>query len=211
MLLQKSNINPSLRFVNVDLGYSKNQKLLTGVNLSLENPGLIHFIGKNGSGKSTIVEAISGYLPTVNGEIYVCQHNAKSRFSREYRTICRSDPSLHYNLSIKDHLTIISKLYNVNLEIVLERAKKFGISSFFEKRIEELSTGTKKKLWFLLNTIDLKEIIILDEPFNGVDIDSIKIMVKEINTWKKDSIVLLISHILPENIEIDRSINIDYL
>ena len=162
----------------------------------------------NGTGKSTLIEGISGYLRPTQGDLIVCGKKASDPALRTRRRVCRAKPSLHPSLSMVDHLTLAARLAGCDRAEPVARAKDLGLDEWFDYRTSTLSTGTAKRLWYVMCTTGEFDVVVLDEPFNGVDEESSRVMVSDINEWRKDSLVLLVAHALPDGLTVDETLGL---
>ncbi|RSX55212.1 bacitracin ABC transporter [Bifidobacterium dolichotidis] len=205
---EKTNFAPSFEAVGLSLEYFHGKPVLNNLNLAIRGPQLIRLDAANGSGKSTLIEAASGYLRPSKGEVRINGHLAHDEAIRAQRRVCRSTPALHPNLSVSDHLVISANLAGVDRSEPLQRAERLGLEEWFGFRTNTLSMGTAKKLWFIMCSTGLFNVMFLDEPFNGVDQQSIEYMVSEINNWSVRSLVVLVSHTVPESLNIAQTVSL---
>lgn len=146
-------------------------------------------IGLNGAGKTTFFNLISGQLnhPTCN--ITVHQEKTDHRMISHIDT----DPFFYKNLTAREFLNVFKAHHATYNEQRLSELLKLEL----DKLIEEYSTGMRKKLLLLSQIKQNKSIFILDEPFNGLDLETNKIMEVIIHALnKKGKTVFISSHIL---------------
>ncbi|GGI12426.1 hypothetical protein GCM10007377_00900 [Galliscardovia ingluviei] len=199
---------PSFEVNNLTLAYSSEYTVLKDLNLSINGSGIVHITAPNGYGKSTLIEAASGYLHPIYGKILINGVDASSPETRKYRRICRATPALHPNLSLVDHLVLSSQLTGVSKDEAIQRAIRFGLNIWFGKRTDALSTGTRKKLWYIMCTTGKFNVAFLDEPFNGVDKESVELMSEEICRWSSRSLIFISSHVIPQSLHIDMTLDL---
>ena len=185
---------PALSLERVTAGYIRNSPVFNGANLSISGPGVFQLRGRNGSGKSTFAELCSGYLRPWSGQVLVNGINASDRGARDLRRVCRADPALFPAMTVHDHLALTVTARGSSLEDALDRARSLGLAPWLAENAGSLSTGTAKKLWFVMNTLGRFTVGILDEPFNGVDAESAEVMALEIGGWSEAAMIVLISH-----------------
>ena len=160
--------------------------ILENIDVAIHENGIYGFVGKNGQGKTTLFNCILG-LTDFKGSIL--SDNEKIILNQV--AWCATEPDLYDKLTSKEfydfycELTNIKKSTNVFLFEVPEN-----------QLIKSFSTGMKKKTY--LNAIFQKEhhIYILDEPFNGLDLESNYQLIKFLKEKSKTAIVLISSHIL---------------
>lgn len=206
---QASNSRPALEAAGLTVGYSPDRPVISDLTFSLSGPGVTRLDAPNGSGKSTLIEAASGYLRPFAGRILVDGRAADDPAARQHRRICRAAPALHPHLSLLDHLALAADLAGVDRSEPLDRAQAFGLDRWFGTRTSALSTGTARRLWYVMCTTGEFSVALLDEPFNGVDAESSALMVDEINGWGGRSLVVLVSHAVPDGLRVDGTLDLD--
>lgn len=205
---EEPNSLPSLAAVGVTIGYSPERPVIRDLSFALKGPGIVRLDAPNGMGKSTLIEAASGYLKPSRGRILVNEQDAHKASVRSHRRVCRAAPALHPHLSLVDHLALSAGLAGVDREEPLSRARRLGLGEWFGSRTASLSTGTARRLWYVMCTTGRFGVALLDEPFNGVDQGSSRQMVEEINEWGRVSLVVIVSHAIPEALRIDESLTL---
>lgn len=199
---------PTVDCDNLSVGYDNYTPVLKGFNCLLEGPGIIRVSGRNGTGKSTLVEAISGYLRPLDGGVLINGIPASNREARAHRKVCRETPALHPHLSVYDHLLLSSRMAQTPITEVTERAAAFELQQFERERVTALSLGNRRKLWYIMCTTRTTPIVVLDEPFNGVDTTSLETMVNEIIVESRHALVLLIAHSIPDRISVLKEVDV---
>ncbi len=145
------------------------------LNLTLQ-PGVVTgFLGPNGSGKSTTMKMIISLVHPTNGHVTVDGKKYRD-FSEPIKSIgTLIEPSaLDKNLTAEQHLSIIATAANIERNRVDEMLKLAGLESVRNKRVNSYSLGMKQRLGVATALISNPDTIILDEPFNGLDVDGIK-------------------------------------
>lgn len=200
---------PAIEATGLTIGYSPARPVLSDLSFAVEGPGIVRLDAPNGSGKSTLIEAASGYLRPFSGSIRIDGRNAHSPAARENRRICRAEPALHPHLSLIDHLALCADLAGADREEPLVRARRFGLDQWFGTRTSALSTGTARRLWYLMCTTGRFSVALLDEPFNGVDQDSTAQMISEMSHWAEEALIVVVSHALPPELPVDSRLSLD--
>lgn len=208
-MLAPQDTVPSVRSEHLAAGYQANRPVIRNLDLSVTGPGIVRVDGPNGAGKSTLVEVMSGYLRPLSGTMEICDRPASLPETRAYRLVCRTTPALHPSLNVHDHIVIAARAHGRPLEELMGRAGLFGLAEYLEEPVHSLSSGTAKKLWYVLTTASDRLVTILDEPFNAIDAETVERMVHEINRWSEDRLVMLVSHLPPRGLSIDRTICLD--
>ena len=169
-------------------------------NLSFEvKPGEIFgLLGVNGAGKTTTFRMIMGLLDITEGKITL---NGKKIDYTVTDTIgfLTEERSLLTKLTVREQALYFGALKGMNDRLILERLdsllKKFGIEEYKDKKIKELSKGNQQKIQFITAIINEPKLLILDEPFAGLDPFNIELFKEEIlNLSKKGSMIIFSSH-----------------
>lgn len=180
---------------------SKNKgakSILKDINLSIEANKIYGIIGNNGAGKTTLFKALLGLI-NYSGLITIDDCVLKYNNSREYLKktgLVMPFPDYYDKLSIREvfeeHLFYMNCKLDKDIDTVLNDV---GLRTSVETKIDELSLGMKQKLNIALALSHNPDILILDEPFNGLDRKGIKMLKSIINGFKKqDKVVLISSH-----------------
>lgn len=145
------------------------------LNITLK-PGVVTgFLGPNGSGKSTTMKMIISLVHPTHGQATV-DGKKYSDFPEPTKRIgTLIDPSaLDKNLTAEQHLSIIATAANIERKRVDEMLELTGLESVRDKKVKSYSLGMKQRLGVATALIGNPDTIILDEPFNGLDVDGIK-------------------------------------
>ena len=208
MVDETTRTRPAIEAIGLTLGYSPDRSVIHDLSFHVQGPATVRLDAPNGTGKSTLIEGISGYLRPTQGDLIVCGKKASDPALRTRRRVCRAKPSLHPSLSMVDHLTLAARLAGCDRAEPVARAKDLGLDEWFDYRTSTLSTGTAKRLWYVMCTTGEFDVVVLDEPFNGVDEESSRVMVSDINEWRKNSLVLLVAHVLPDGLTVDETLGL---
>ena len=187
-------------------GYKKykNLEVRSDINLKFEDGKMYAIIGANGSGKSLILKALSGYNKLTSGK--VLQDGNEIRKNNNYienAGIIIENPVMVNEYTINENLEYLKKMSENSKDIDLDKwYKYFEIEEYKEKRFSELSLGTKQKVALIQAFMHNPQNILLDEPFNALDKKAV-IKVKEllIEEKKKGKLIIIVTHINDEILE----------
>lgn len=187
-------------------GYKKykNLEVLSDINLKFEDGKMYAIIGANGSGKSLILKALSGYNKLTSGK--VLQDGNEIRKNNNYienAGIIIENPVMVNEYTINENLEYLKKMSENSKDIDLDKwYKYFEIEEYKEKRFSELSLGTKQKVALIQAFMHNPQNILLDEPFNALDKKAV-IKVKEllIEEKEKGKLIIIVTHINDEILE----------
>lgn len=185
-----------IRIENLHKQFGK-VKVLDGVNFEIRGGGVIAVLGPNGSGKTTILKSILGMVIPQNGMIYYEGKAVIGNYA--YRNKIGYLPQIAQfpdNLKVFELIDMIKNIRNMpcNENALIE---KFGIASFLDKKLSNLSGGTKQKVNLVLTFMFDSPLYILDEPTAGLDPVSM-INLKELiaSEKAKGKTLLITTHIM---------------
>lgn len=185
----------------INFGYQRNQPILKDLVLNVPEGSIYGFLGANGAGKSTTIRNILGLLKFESGNIQLFGKNlneVKPRIFGKMGSLIES-PSLYPHLDAVNNLKIACKYKGVSYKNIDPILKKIGLYEDRKKSTKKYSTGMKQRLGLGIALINDPELLILDEPTNGLDpngIKEIRNIIKELNQEGKT--IMLSSHILSE-------------
>lgn len=171
-----------------------NTEILKGITLQLE-AGKIHGLaGLNGSGKTTLLQVIYGLLQPHKGNISF--HN--KAISKNETVFLEAANYFYHRLTTKETLQFFA-FTNPTFEIE-KWLEIFALTG--QELSEDLSTGMRKKLGILCALAKDQPLLLLDEPFNGLDMESVMVLNAILKKWRKrGKTILITSHILETLIE----------
>ena len=175
-------------------------EVLKGLDLALYPGAIYGLVGLNGSGKTTTLECILGLQDFDRGEIRVLGHGPRKLHAAQGRIVAIFDtPSLNPNLTVRQSLRQALLLSDGAARKPAEVEAQLGITKFSDFKIKNLSLGNKRRASIAHALLANPEIILLDEPFNGLDaggVDEVLALIKDLNQ-KQGTSFLLSSHQLP--------------
>ena len=164
-----------LEIKNYSKSYGKEKKACDNVSLSIEAGDIFGFIGHNGAGKSTTIKAVVGVLDFQEGEIFIDGHSVKNEpmACKEITAYIPDNPDLYEYLTGIQYLNFIADVFKISKADREERIKKyadlFEITSSLGDMISSYSHGMKQKLAIISALIHEPKLMVLDEPFVGLD------------------------------------------
>ncbi|HDR7706385.1 TPA: ATP-binding cassette domain-containing protein [Bacillus thuringiensis] len=191
----------------------KGYNAVDNIDMHIKKGEIYGFLGQNGAGKTTTLRLLTGLIKPTSGEIELfgqpLQQNKTKVFERIGSTI--EYPGFYNNLTVTEVLEIHLYLMGVNEKrVVGEIINKVGLITVKNKKVEELSLGMKQRLGIARALSHQPELLILDEPMNGLDPAGIKEIRNLIYHLAIDNnmTVLMSSHILSEVQQIATKIGI---
>ncbi|WAM32797.1 ABC transporter ATP-binding protein [Caldicellulosiruptor morganii] len=207
--MNKNQEEKAIELIEVDKKI-RNFQILNNINISIKKGEIVGLVGPNGAGKSTLMKILAGlWAPKPKGECYILGCDVTKEKERievlRRASFFIETPALYSKLSGYDNIELYSKLkygstFNVKDEIN-RLAPFFELeNNMLKRKAKAYSLGTKQKVGLLQMFIGNPEVLILDEPFNGLD-PTVTIKVKELlkTRWRENNITVLISsHILSD-------------
>ena len=179
------------------------KKVLENVSFEIEKGKIYGFIGENGAGKTTAIRAITGLSPVTDGSVELFGRSDKKGLEEGRKRIgCLVEkPILALNKTAKDNLMSQQLLYGKEDAAKIDRILvRVGLGDVKDKKVGDFSLGMKQRLGIALALINDPELLILDEPVNGLDpMGMVAVRELLISLCKDDGITIVISsHILAE-------------
>ena len=155
--------------------YFSDTKAVENISFSLEEGGRLILLGPNGAGKSTLLRLLSGILRPDKGYIEILGNKTVPYNSdiNRYVSFLGENYALYDNLSVIDNLIFFGTLYEIRKEDIIERAKemlsRLNAIEFINRKVGELSRGTKQKIAICRALLNNPKILLLDEPTAFLD------------------------------------------
>jgi ABC-2 type transport system ATP-binding protein len=181
-----------------------NYRASDDVSFEIPKGKIFGLLGPNGAGKTTLIRIITRILypdsGTVlfNGEMLNDKHTERIGYMPEER-------GLYKKMKVGEHLIYLGRLKGLSLaqskETVQHWLKKFEIENWYNKNIEELSKGMSQKVQFIATVLHNPELLILDEPFSGLDPINSKLIEDEIYALSREGKTIIFSTHRMEQVE----------
>jgi ABC-2 type transport system ATP-binding protein len=183
-----------VEFNGVSFSY-RNQKVLRNFQFQLTEPQLIALIGVNGSGKSTLLKLILGLLKPQEGEVKVLGHKAGAFPTKFQVGSALQDIDFPGSERVEEILHFVCDQYPAS-ESVSTLIQDFQLADFHRKACSQLSGGMRRRLALACAFAGRPEVVLLDEPTTGLDVESRQHLIKNLKNYQKKygTLVLMISH-----------------
>lgn len=176
----------------------KNQKAVDNVSLSIHENSIYGLLGPNGAGKSTILKMIVGILKPTSGKIQINEHDWRRNDLRNIGALIEMPP-LYENLTAYENLKVRTLALGLPDTRILEVLDIVNLTDTGRKKAKQFSLGMKQRLGIALALLPNPQILILDEPTNGLDPIGLQELREFIRSLPSKGItVILSSHILSE-------------
>ena len=196
------NHTPIIKTTALSYHYSGQEKTLHEINLKVEKGSIYGFLGPNGSGKTTTLSLLLGLLENQQGSIEIFGQHLKSNRVEILKRVGSliESPSLYGHLTARENLEVFRGVYGASKERIEEVLKTVGLEDTGRKSVKKFSLGMKQRLSIAIALLPNPELLVLDEPANGLDpagIIELRELIKKLN--KAHGMTILISsHLLGE-------------
>lgn len=175
------------------------------IDFSVNKQECFGLLGPNGAGKTTTVRMVSCFLEPSGGLLEVLGKNAQidPRFIKKNIGVCPQEDNLDPDLTVEGNLRVFARYFDIGKAEAIERAKELlhfmGLSSKRKSRIDELSSGMKRRLVIARSILNRPKLLILDEPTTGLDPQSKHQIWDSLHRLKSEgTTILLTTHYMDE-------------
>lgn len=174
------------------------QTAVNQLNLKVERHSIYGLLGPNGSGKSTTLKMITGMLRKTSGHILIDGHDWSRKDLENIGALIESPP-LYENLTARENLKVRTLMLGLPDSRIDEVLKIVDLTNTGKKRAGQFSMGMKQRLGIAIALLNSPQLLILDEPTNGLDPIGIQKLRELILSFPTQGITVIISsHILSE-------------
>lgn len=188
-----------LKTIDITKKFSK-KVAVSSVNMTIKKGDIYGFIGRNGAGKTTLIKMLVGLSQPTSGSIELFDTKNLNKVRSKIGTVIEA-PAFVPHLSARQNMLIQWKLLGTkDKSIIDETLKLVGLENVGRKKVKKFSLGMKQRLGIAMTLMGEPDLLILDEPTNGLDpegIIEIRQMLKKLNQ-EKGLTILISSHILGE-------------
>lgn len=152
----------------------KNGRGITDINLTIHRGDIFGFLGPNGAGKTTTMKIMTGLLRADSGDVKVFGHSIHNEFEKAMQKVgCIIETAESYMyLTAYENLKLFSRYYShVNDKRIDEVLDIAGILKYKNEKTKNFSLGMKQRLGIAAAILSKPELVILDEPLNGLDVE----------------------------------------
>ena len=191
-----------LKIKNLNKSFGK-KKILKNVSFNVNEGDILGFIGPNGAGKTTTIKMILGLQSINSGTVTINGYDIKKNFEKAIEKVGTivENPDLYMYLSGYDNLKLISNLYkNVDKKRIDEVIKIVKLETRINDKVSKYSLGMRQRLGIAQALLHKPNLLILDEPTNGLDpegIKEVKVLLKKL-AEQENMAILISSHLLSE-------------
>ena len=184
--------------------YYGDNKAVNNLSFDVKNGEIFGLLGENGAGKTTTFRIIMGLLDATEGEVLLDGKKIDYSITDKIGFVTE-ERSLLTKMTVKEQLIFYGVLKGMKEQEIEEELEKwlhfFQIESYENRKIKELSKGNQQKIQFISAIIHHPKLLILDEPFTGLDPINVELMKKAIYKLQKEGCSIIFSSHQMEHIE----------
>ena len=192
------NMDPLLRLSNLKKYYAT-QKAVDDISFEIQKGSIFGLLGPNGAGKTTLLRMITGIFYPDGGDIILDGKPFNSIDDIQKIGYMPEERGLYKKMKIGEQALYLAQLKGLSKAEATEKIKywfkKFEMETWWNKKVEDLSKGMSQKLQFVITVLHEPKLIILDEPFSGLDPLNANLIKEEIyNLAKKGATIIFSTH-----------------
>lgn len=192
-----------LKVENITKYYNKN-KAVDNLSFTVEKGEIFGFLGENGAGKTTTFRIILGLINASSGNVTLDGKKIDYSLTDKIGYVTE-ERSLLTKMTVKDQILLYGVLKGMSEDNILKEMrkwlKKFQILDYENRKIKELSKGNQQKIQFIAAVINKPKLLILDEPFSGLDPINVEMLKKAIIELQETGCSIIFSSHQMEQIE----------
>ena len=179
--------------------YYATQKAVDDISFSIEKGSIFGLLGPNGAGKTTLLRMITGIFYPDEGEIIFNDKKFDPLNDHRYIGYMPEERGLYKKMKIGEQALYLAQLKGMKRSDAMEKIKywftRLGMESWWNKKVEDLSKGMSQKLQFVITVLHEPKLVILDEPFSGLDPLNANLIKDEIfELAKRGSTIIFSTH-----------------
>lgn len=180
----------------------KNNNALNNISLNFESNRIYAIIGRNGSGKTVLLKILSGYFEKSSGKIKINGNDVNPYTEIMNRGVFIDGPSFVDDLTGFENLHYLSLIKKeINADQINKLLEDFGLDEVSNVKYKNYSLGMKQKLGIIQAIMEHPNIILLDEPFNSIDRESVEQIKKIIKRYRDDNTIIIVTSHVEDDIK----------
>ena len=183
----------------------KNENVLNGISYSFESGKIYSIVGRNGSGKSVLLKIIAGlYLQDKGNVLFDNKNYNMINEIPDNLGIVIEQPSFINDLTGIENLKLLASIRNVATERdIVESLEIVNLKDDMNKKYSKYSLGMRQKLSIAQAIMEHQKVILLDEPFNGIDRQSVVAIKEYLKRVKnEDKLIIITTHIMDDVVDL---------
>ncbi len=185
--------------------YFATQKAVDDISMGIPKGSIFGLLGPNGAGKTTLIRMITGIFYPDSGEIMLKGKKFDPENDAKYIGYMPEERGLYKKMKIGEQALYLAQLKGLSRSDAMAKIKdwfkRFEMESWWNKKVEDLSKGMGQKLQFVITVLHEPDLIILDEPFSGLDPVNSNLIKDEIYRLAQNGATIIFSTHRMEQVE----------
>lgn len=188
---------------NVNVTIGKNE-ILQDISAVFETGKIHGLIGRNGSGKTVLMKCICGFMKPTSGEVFVCgkQIGKEVDFAPDTGVIIETPGFVPFYSGYRNLKILAGLNHKIGKEEIEEAMRTVGLDPKLKRHVKKYSLGMRQRLGIAQAIMEKPKLLILDEPFNGLDKEGVEQMRTYFLELKKQGVTILLSSHTSEDIKL---------
>ena len=194
---------PGLAVSDITVAYRNGTTAIKHASFTIPRGSITALVGVNGSGKSTLFKAIMGFVPLAGGSVDILGVPGRQALKRNLVAYVPQSEDVDWNFPVLvedvvmmgryGHMGLLRRPRPLDHQSVTEALERVNLVKFRHRQIGELSGGQKKRVFLARALAQQSEVILLDEPFTGVDVQTEDAIVALLRALRDEGKVMLVS------------------
>jgi manganese/iron transport system ATP-binding protein len=194
---------PGLSVTDITVAYRNGTTAMRDASFTIPRGSITALVGVNGSGKSTLFKAIMGFVPLATGSVEILGVPGKQALKRNLVAYVPQSEDVDWNFPVLvedvvmmgryGHMNMLRRPKQADHDMVTQALERVNLLEYRHRQIGELSGGQKKRVFLARALAQQSEVILLDEPFTGVDVQTEDAIVALLRDLRDEGKVMLVS------------------
>ena len=199
----ESNLGTGITTTNLSVTYRNGHTALRNASFEIPNGTITALVGVNGAGKSTLFKALMGFIPPATGEINILGMSVKNALKKNIVAYVPQAEEVDWSFPVLvedvvmmgryGHMGFLRNPKKADLQSVTSALERVDMINFRHHQIGELSGGQRKRVFLARALAQNGEVVLLDEPFTGVDVQTEEAIIQLLREMKDESKIILVS------------------
>lgn len=187
---------------------------LDNVSLSIQQGDIVGILGPNGAGKTTLISIICGLIRADSGKVFVMGEPNSSPQTKYTLGVVPQEYALYFDMTPQENLWYFGKMWGISGKLLQERIdmllQVLGLENVKNKKLKTFSGGMKRRINLAASILNNPEVLILDEPTVGVDVQSRAAIIDYLKKLNREqgTTIIYTSHLLAEAQELCNQVQI---
>ena len=199
----ENNLGTGITTTNLSVTYRNGHTALRNASFEIPNGTITALVGVNGAGKSTLFKALMGFLPPATGEISILGMSVKNALKKNIVAYVPQAEEVDWSFPVLvedvvmmgryGHMGFLRNPKKVDLHSVTSALERVDMINFRHHQIGELSGGQRKRVFLARALAQNGEVVLLDEPFTGVDVQTEEAIIQLLREMRDEGKIILVS------------------